>query len=114
MNEIVLSGIIAVVSSAISSFVTYLLTKRKYNAEVDNNLIINMQQSLEFYQKIVTDNKERIEAELSEKKELLEEMNKLKESNTELQLVLAETQKELRSTRTELTKIKKMLTKSTK
>jgi hypothetical protein len=36
------------------------MAKRKYNSEVDNNVISNMKASLDFYKQLSDDNKERL------------------------------------------------------
>lgn len=61
MNDIVLTGGVGLATSVISSIVTWLLAMRKYNSEVDNKLIENMKESLEFYKTLSNDNKERLE-----------------------------------------------------
>ncbi len=61
MNDIVLTGGVGLATSVISSIVTWLLAVRKYNSEVDNKLIENMKESLEFYKTLSNDNKERLE-----------------------------------------------------
>ena len=54
-TEAIITAIIGVFTTAASSFITWLLSKRKYNAEVDNNVINNLQQSVETYKIIVND-----------------------------------------------------------
>lgn len=72
MIDVLVTGGVGVLTSAISSLVTWLLAKKKYNAEVDNNVIQNMQQSLEFYKELSDDTKERL-AEVLEKNQKLED-----------------------------------------
>lgn len=64
-----------------SALVTWLLAKRKYNAEVDKNLISNMEESLNFYKHIVDDNKARLKEYEDENRRLRE---KLKETSVEV------------------------------
>lgn len=61
-----------------------VLARKKYNSEVDNNVISNMEASLEFYQKLSTDNKERLDSALQENKELRVEIASLQEDNINL------------------------------
>ena len=89
MNGEILTALIAVLSSSISGYVTYLFTKRKYNAEVDNNLIENMKDSLEFYKSLADDNKDRLEEILDKNRRLEEEMRELKIQIVELSTSLA-------------------------
>lgn len=58
--------------------VSWLLAKRKYNAEVDNNIIENMQKSLDFYKQLSDDTKERLETVLKENSELRSEVKELR------------------------------------
>lgn len=75
--SIIITPIIAVICSAITSWVTWLLTRKKYNTEVEHNSIENMEGSLEFYEKLTASNN-KILAEVLEKSE------KLAQSNVEL------------------------------
>ena len=52
MNEILLNGLVTVVTTAVGSFVTFVFTKKKYSAEVDNNYIKNMEDGLAAYTKL--------------------------------------------------------------
>lgn len=72
-----------------SSFVSWFFAKRKYNAEVDNNLIINMKESLEFYKALADDNKVRLESVLQENAELRKEIHELRTEQQMLMSVLA-------------------------
>lgn len=84
-------GIIGtVVASLVTGFSTWFFTKRKYNSEVDNNLIKNMQESLDFYKSLADDNKARLEAVLDENNDLRKEVTDLREQVSRLTSVLAE------------------------
>ena len=72
-----------------SSFVSWFFAKRKYNAEVDNHLITNMQESLEFYKALADDNKVRLESVLQENAELRREIHELRTEQQMLMSVLA-------------------------
>ena len=81
MNDILLNGIIGVVSS----LTTWLLARRKYHAEVGNTVISNMEKSLQFYMKLSDDNKnrlnemqEKLDQELSKNASLKGELETLK------------------------------------
>ena len=84
---------ITILSSAITAFATafttWFFTKRKYNAEVDNNVITNMQESLEFYKTLVDDNKARLEEALKENAELRKEIDELRKQVGDLTSTLA-------------------------
>lgn len=77
MSDLIITSIIGVVCTGLSSFITWLLARRKYNTEVEHNSIENMGDSLEFYEKL-TASSNKILAEVLEKSE------KLAQSNVEL------------------------------
>lgn len=70
---------INIVTMIISSWLTWFFTRKKYNSEVDNNLIQNMKASLDFYRQLSDDNKERLEEVLKRNDKLEEEVHKLKD-----------------------------------
>ena len=77
-------------TTIISGFSGWFFTKKKYNAEVDNNLINNMQESLEFYKTLADDNKRRLEEVLTENADLRKEVTDLREQVSKLTSALAE------------------------
>lgn len=79
-----------VITTIVSGFTSWFFTKRKYNAEVDNNLIGNMQESLEFYKTLADDNKHRLEEVLAENQDLRKEISELRERVDKLTSALAE------------------------
>lgn len=83
----ILGGVIATI---VSGFSSWFFTKKKYNAEVDNNLINNMQESLEFYKALADDNKARLEDVLNENAELRKEISELRGQVDKLTSALAE------------------------
>ena len=58
-------------TTIMGSIVSWLLAKKKYYAEAENNIIQNMENSLEFYQKLSDDNRARLE-EMAERNKALE------------------------------------------
>lgn len=86
MTENIITALIAVCSSGITGFLTWLLSRRKYNAEVDSSRIENLQKSLDFYIELSNDTKMRL-SEILERNKLLDaqvvvlsrENNELKE-----------------------------------
>lgn len=72
MSTEVIITLIGVFTTFLSGWVSWFFTRKKYNSEVDNNLINNMKDSLEFYKTLSTDNKERLE-EVLKRNELLED-----------------------------------------
>lgn len=89
MGEIWIA-IIGIFSTIASGFASWFFTKRKYNAEVDNNLISNMQDSLEFYKALADDNKQRLDEVLSENADLRQQVTDLREQVSKLTTALAE------------------------
>lgn len=83
----ILGGVIATI---VSGFSGWFFTKKKYNAEVDNNLINNMQESLEFYKTLADDNKRRLEEVLVENADLRKEVGDLREKVLQLTSALAD------------------------
>lgn len=86
MSEAIIIAIITIVSNVITGLVTHWTTKKKYNTEVDSNLIENMKNSLEFYKKLSDDNQARLEA-------VLERNEKLEARNDKLETEIAELRK---------------------
>lgn len=55
-----ITAIIGTISTIFSAYVSHVVTKRKYNAEVDNTQIHNMSDALTFYKDLCDDNRERL------------------------------------------------------
>ena len=72
--DLIVTSIIGVVCTGLSSLITWLLTRRKYNTEVEHNNIENMEGSLEFYERL-TASSNKILAEVLEKSENLAQSN---------------------------------------
>ena len=90
MNHTILTIFGGILSNVATGFFAWFFAKRKYNAEVDNHLITNMQESLEFYKTLADDNKVRLEAVLAENAELRKEVNEMREKLVALTSVLAQ------------------------
>lgn len=71
MTELLITGGIGLVSTIVSGWVSWIFARKKYNSEVDHNLIENMENSLEFYKKLSDDNRARLE-EMAERNRVLE------------------------------------------
>ena len=84
MGTDIIIAIIGVISTIISGWASWFFTRKKYNSEVDNSLIKNMQESLEFYKKLSDDNRERLLEVLKRNDELEDRNNKLEEEVREL------------------------------
>ena len=96
-SEIVMA-LVGVVCSAISGVVTFLLTRRKYNTEVDSQQIINMNEAFDLYKKTMEESiisqRERMEETIKFQNSKIETLQKendsLKEqvNNLQKQLLL--------------------------
>lgn len=91
--------IITILSTCgISSIITFFLTKRKYNTEVDGNAIENADKSLDFYVKLVSDMKQQL---VDIKAQSKTEYEEIKRQNIELQ-------KQVEGLRIEVTSMKQL------
>lgn len=75
---IIITAIIGIVVSFTSAWVSWFFTRKKYSAEVDENVIHNMNESLEFYKKLSDDNRNRLDLMIRNNEELEEEMKDLR------------------------------------
>lgn len=75
---ILITGGVGIITTVISGWTSWFFARKKYNSEVDNNLIENMQQSLEFYKKLSDDNKNRLDEVLKRNAELEQEIKDLR------------------------------------
>lgn len=84
--QVIVTGVVGLITTITSGLVSWLFAKKKYNAEVDGNVIENMQKSLDFYIKLSDDSKERLEEALKRSDALEEEITKLRDQVSELML----------------------------
>lgn len=82
--QVIVTGVVGLITTITSGWVSWLFAKKKYNAEVDSNLIENMQKSLDFYMKLSDDNKERLDEALKRNDALEEEVRELRKQMFEL------------------------------
>lgn len=82
--QVLVTGMVGLITTITSAFVSWLFAKKKYNAEVDSNVIENMQKSLDFYTKLSDDTKERLEETLKRNENLEREVNQLRQQVFEL------------------------------
>lgn len=69
----------------VSTIVSWFLAKRKYNTEVDNSVIANLERSLDFYMKLSDDNKNRLDEILRRDEEMQRKNAELERKNAELE-----------------------------
>lgn len=78
-SGILITALIGIATTFTSGFTAWFFARKKYNSEVDNNLIRNMQDSLEFYKKLSDDNKSRLDEVLKRNENLEEEVKELRQ-----------------------------------
>lgn len=84
--QVIVTGVVGLITTITSGLVSWLFAKKKYDTEVDGNVIENMQKSLDFYIKLSDDSKERLEEALKRSDALEEEITKLRDQVSELML----------------------------
>lgn len=82
--QVIVTGVVGLITTITSGWVSWLFAKKKYNAEVDTNLIENMQKSLDFYMKLSDDNKVRLDEALKRNDSLEDEIKDLRKQMFEL------------------------------
>lgn len=82
--QVIITGVVGLITTVTSGWVSWLFAKKKYNAEVDTDLIENMQKSLDFYMKLSDDNKARLDEALKRNDVLEEEIRDLRKQIFEL------------------------------
>lgn len=80
--DIIITAIVGAFSSILSAWLSWFFARKKYNSEVDNNLIENMQDSLNFYRQLSDDNKVRLDEVLKRNQDLEEEVRELRKQVT--------------------------------
>ena len=68
---ILITGGVGIITSIVSSWTAWFFARKKYNSEVDLNLVEKMEKSLEFYRSLSDDNRARLE-EMAERNKALE------------------------------------------
>lgn len=76
--DILTTGGVGLLTSIISSVTTWFLARKKYNSEVDLNLVEKMEKSLEFYTNLSDDNKNRLEIITARNESLEREVQELR------------------------------------
>lgn len=71
MLDVLITGGIGAITTVISAWASWVFARKKYNSEVDHNLIENMENSLEFYKRLSDDNRARLE-ELTKRNQVYE------------------------------------------
>lgn len=84
MNNELLIALIGVGSTIIGSWASWFFTRKKYNSEVDGNVIQNMKEALDAYIILCNDTKERLQEALDRNKILEDEVRELRTQVFEL------------------------------
>lgn len=84
---ILITGGIGLITTIVSGWTSWFFARKKYDSEVDSNLINNMKESLEFYKKLSDDNRNRLEEVLKRNDELEYEIKELRKQVSELMLL---------------------------
>lgn len=87
-NEVIVTSLIGVVTTFTSGWTAWFFARKRYNSEVDNNLIANMSKSLEFYQQLSDDNKQRLIETLERSEALEQELKELRQQVLSLMTVV--------------------------
>lgn len=84
MSTELLIGLVGIASSSISSFITWALAKKKYDAEVDSAEIQNLKDSLDFYKHVLEENEKLLKSYIKKVDENIIEIHKLRNVIQEL------------------------------
>lgn len=68
--DVIITALIGVITSGATGFLTWLFSRKKYNAEVNHDEIINMKESLEFYKELSESNQRTLTEILDKSEEL--------------------------------------------
>lgn len=85
---IIITGAIGLLTTLISGWTSWFFARKKYNSEVDGNLIANMKESLEFYKHLSDDNKKRLDEALKRSDYLEEEVKELRKQVLNLMTIM--------------------------
>ena len=103
---VLLTGIIGVITTVISGWTSWFFARKKYNSEVDNQLISNMKESLDFYKHLSDDNKERLTQVLEQNREISEQNAMLLEQNTKLENKIKQLEAQIKDLANSLSEMK--------
>lgn len=83
-SGILITALIGIVTTFTSGWTAWFFTRKKYDAEVDNSLLENLQKSLDFYRNLSDDNRQRLETMLERNSKLEEEVLDLRKQVNDL------------------------------
>lgn len=76
--DVLITGGVGLITSIVSSWTAWFFARKKYNSEVDLNLVEKMEKSLEFYRSLSDDNRIRLEEITERNNELEKEVQELR------------------------------------
>jgi len=76
--DILVTGGVGITTTILSSWISWFFARKKYNSEVDLNLVEKMEKSLEFYRSLSDDNRTRLEEITERNNELEKEVQELR------------------------------------
>ncbi len=82
--NVIITAAIGIITTVISAWVSWFFTRKKYNAEVDNALLENLQRSLDFYKNLSDDNRNRLNVMLERNNKLESEVLELRKQINDL------------------------------
>ena len=82
--DVLITGGVGLLTSIVSSWATWFFARKKYNSEVDLNLVEKMEKSLEFYKSLSDDNRTRLEEITERNNELEKEVQELRKKDISL------------------------------
>nr|DAG94836.1 MAG TPA: trimeric autotransporter-like protein [Crassvirales sp.] len=81
---IIVTAVVGIITTFASGWTAWFFTRKKYDAEVDNSLLENLQKSLDFYRNLSDDNRQRLEIMLERNSKLEEEVLDLRKQVNDL------------------------------
>lgn len=81
---IIVTAVVGIITTFASGWTAWFFTRKKYDAEVDNSLLENLQKSLDFYRNLSDDNRQRLETVLERNSKLEEEVLDLRKQVNDL------------------------------
>lgn len=84
---VLITAIVGAITTLASGWTSWFFTRKKYNSEVDQNIIHNMKDSLEFYKQLSDDNKTRLDEMIRRNDELEDEIKELRKQVTALMMM---------------------------
>lgn len=81
---IIVTAVVGIITTFASGWTAWFFTRKKYDAEVDNSLLENLQKSLDFYRNLSDDNRQRLETILERNSKLEEEVLDLRNQVNDL------------------------------